>query len=322
MKNLKDINTRKKWFLISIGLLLVFAIIGQIGIDQICLESEHGQYWEYERRLPNLGITIAVTGAAIGLIYLAVKFYPLKKKLLKIIAWVLGIALSGWMLSRAGYMIYSAIDSGDVYSAAGLWIGFVDRLEEEQKVWNKSHWFGHGDEVYEYSYDEFADAHNHLSVGNEEEEPYQSTADERYKAYSVFAYCSSDTMINVLSYFYGKWVWLLYSLLAICAVALGASVLPLSGKLPGKLMFLAAWILFCVITLLPALNGCALVFDAVAGPLFTGFGSYYREFGVLYAGPAIGVMLGLIYRKKKESQELANTEDDSFADYKNLEEMT
>ena len=298
MKNLKNINTRKKWFLIFIGLLLVFSMIGQIGIDKICLESEPGQYWGYERRLPYLGITIAVTGAAAGLFYLAVRFFPVKKKRLKIPARVLAAALSGWMLFCSGLTVYRAADSGDVYGAAGLWIAYVDRLEEERKVWDRSRWFGHGDEVYEYSYDEFMEAHSHLYIGNEEEEPYHSIVDERCKAEYVFKYCASDTMINVLSYFYGKWVWLLYGLLALCAMALGASVLPLAGRRPEKLMFLAAWILFCIISLLPALNGCALVSDPVAGPLFTGIGWYYWKYGVLFTGPAIGVMLGLIYRKR------------------------
>ena len=313
MKNLKEINTRKKWFLISIGLLLVFAIIGQIGIDKICLESERGQYWEYERCLPYMGITIAVTGAAIGLIYLAVRFFPVKQKILKISAWVLGIVIAGWMLFCSGVTVYRATDSSDVYGAAGLWIAYVDRLEEEQKVWDRSHWFGHGDEVYEYSYDEFTEAHSHLYLGNEEEEPYQSIVDERYRMEYVFEYCASDTMINVLSYFYGKWVWLLYSVIALFALILGASMLPQAGRLPGKLMFLAAWILFGTITLLPALNGCALVFDPVAGPLFTGIGWYYWQFGVLFTGPAIGVILGLIFRRKEKPPELTNTEEDSFA---------
>ena len=314
MKTRKNENKRKKGFLITLMLLLVFAVIGQIGIDKISLESERGQYWEYESHLHYLGITIAITCAAIGLFFLVVRFFPVKKKLLKIIAWVLGIVLSSWMLFCSGNSIYRSFDSGDVYGVAGLWLAYVDRLEEEQKVWNKSHWFGRGEEIYEYSYDEFTEAHSHLSLGNEDEEPYHSMLEERYKMEAVFQYCESDTMINVLSYFYGKWVWLIYGLLDICTVVLGASMLPLAGRLPGKIMFLAAWILLCVTVTLPALNGCALVFDLIGGPLFTGTDSYYWLFGALTGGPAIGVMLGLVFRKNKTPLETLNVKTCSATD--------
>jgi len=244
MEALKDIKRRKQWFLITIWLLLIFAVAGQIGIDKICLASERGQYYGYERCLPNLGITIAVTCAAIGLVFLAVRFFPVKRIVLNVIAWVLGFAMAGWMLFCTGMTIYRATDSGDVYGAAGLWIAYVDKLEEERMVWSKSHWFGHGDDVYKYSYDEFVEAHSHLSLGHEEEEPYNSILDERYKQEYVFEYLHSDTMINVLSYFYGRWVWLIYLLMALSSVALAISLLPLAGRLPGKLLYCAGWVLF------------------------------------------------------------------------------
>ena len=179
--------------------------------------------------------------------------------------------------------------------------------------WNKSYWFGHGDEVYAYDYEEFTEALTHLHLGNEDEEPYHSIVDERYKMEYVFQYCESDTMINVLSYFYGRWVWLIYSLMAFCSVTLAATLLPFAGRLPSKLMFLTAWILFGVITILPALNGCALIFDPVAGVLFTGIGQYYSLYGALFAGPAIGVILGLVYRKT-EIQKETNPDAVSSAD--------
>ena len=306
---LKETNEKKKLFLISIGLLLVFAIVGQIAINEISYKSELGQTWEYESYFYLYGVTIVVAVAAAGLVYLAVKHFPVRKKIQKTLAWVLGALLSGWMLFCCGYSIYMTTDSGGVYGAAGLWLAYVDRLEEEKNVWGKSHWFGHGDEVYEYTYDEFEEAQSHLYLGDEEEEPYHSIVDERYKMAYVFQYCESETMINVLSYFYGRWVWLLYSLLALCALTFGAFMLPLAGRWPRKLLFLAAWILLGIITLLPDLNGCALVFDPIAGPLFTGIGWYYWLFGALLSGPAIGVMLGLTDREEKEPLEFATTED-------------
>ena len=83
----------------------------------------------------------------------------------------------------------------------------------------------------------------------------------------------------------------------------GISLLPLAGRLPGKLLYCVDWVLFAEITLLPALNGCALVYDPVAGPLFTGVGKYYWKYGAMFAGPALGVMLGLICRKIIRNQQ-------------------
>lgn len=311
MKNLKNAATRRMWFLLSIGLLLAFAIAGQFGIDKICFASESGQFWGYEGGLHDQGITITVTIAAAGLFFLLLRFFPVKKKVMKILSWVLGIILCGWMLFFSVYSIYRAADSGAVYRAAGLWIEYVDRGEEERNVWDRSRWLGHGDEVYEYSYDEFKEAHSHLYPGHEDEEPYRSILAERYKMERVFAFCYSETMINVLSYFYGKWVWLLYSLLAACSVLLGASMLPMAEKLPGRLLFLAAWILFVVFSLLPALNGLALASGLLVGPLFTGIGLYYWQLGAACAGPAIGIMFGVTCRKKEKAPVLENTEDDS-----------
>ena len=62
--------------MIALMLLLVFAVIGQIGIDKISLESERGQYWEYESRLHYLGINIAITCAAIGLFFSNGEIFP------------------------------------------------------------------------------------------------------------------------------------------------------------------------------------------------------------------------------------------------------
>lgn len=83
MLTLKTGKIRRNWLLVMLGLLVVFAVIGQIACDKIALESRRGQYWGYHRGLPYLGITIGVTCASIGLIYLAVRFLPVKYKATK-----------------------------------------------------------------------------------------------------------------------------------------------------------------------------------------------------------------------------------------------
>ena len=67
---------------------------------------------------------------------------------------MLGLAIAVWMLFASGMYIYSSLDSGDIYYA-GWWVGYVDKLEEEQTLWRKTRWFGQGDEYYQYDYDIF-----------------------------------------------------------------------------------------------------------------------------------------------------------------------
>lgn len=301
MLNLKDGKIRKKWFLIALGLLIVFAVVGQIACDKIALESRRGQYWDHQRGLPYLGITIGVTCVAAGAIYLAVRFFPVKNKAAKIFAWLLGIAMTAWMLLVSGLYIYVSLDSGDIYHA-GWWIGYVDKLEEERALWRKTRWFGRGDEYYQYDYNIFANAPT--EEYRAKEEPYHTAVDERYKAETVYQNFDSVTMLNVLSHFYGRWVWLLYLLIALVSVALAISMLPLVGNLCIKILYCAACLLFIVITVMPALNGCGLIYDGVSGPPFTGYGQGSWRFGMFITGPALGIMFGLSGRRQQKNPEL------------------
>lgn len=199
--------------------------------------------------------------------------------------------------------IYSSFDSDDVYYA-GWWIGHVDKLEEEQKLWRKTHWFGRGDEYYQYDYDVFENAPR--EEYRAEEEPYHSALEERYKAETVYRYFDSDTMLNVLSYFYGRWVWLLYLLIVLVSIVLGISLLPLVGNIHRKLLYCVACFLFIIITIMPTLNGCGLVYNGIYGPPFTGYGYAYWEFGALMAGPTLGIMLGLSKHKQEKSVEVSS----------------
>lgn len=301
MLTLKDCKIRKKWFLIALGLLIVFAAVGQFACDEIALASRRGQLWDYQRGLPYLGITIGVTCASAGVIYLAVRFFPVKYKAAKIFAWLLGIVAAAWMLLSSGLYIYASTDSGDVYHA-GWWIGYVDKLEEERALWRKTRWFGRGDEYYQYDYAVFANAPE--EEYRAKEEPYHTAVDERYKAETVYQDFDSVTMLNALSYFYGRWVWLLYLLIALASIALAISMLPLAGNLCTKILYCAACLLFMIITIMPALNGCGLVYDDASGPPFTGYGYGYWGFGIFITGPALGIMLGLIRRGQWKNPEI------------------
>lgn len=301
MLNLRDSKIRKKCFLIALGLLIVFAAVGQFACDEIALASRRGQYWDYQRGLPYLGITIGVTCAAAGVIYLAVRFFPVKYKAAKIFAWPLGIVAAAWMLLISGLHIYVSFDSGDVYHA-GWWIGYVDKLEEERALWRKTRWFERGDEYYQYDYDVFENAPT--EEHRAKEEPYHTAVNERCKAETVYQDFDSVTMLNVLSYFYGRWIWLLYLLIALASVVLAISMLPLVGNMYAKILYCVVCLLFTVITIMPALNGCGLVYDGFSGPPFTGYGQGYWRIGMFITGPSLGIMLGLIRRGQRKNPEL------------------
>lgn len=279
----------------------MFAVIGQIACDEIALESRRGQYWDYHRGLPYLGITIGLICVTAGLIYLAIRFFPVKHKVAKIFAWLLGIAMTAWILLVSGLYIYVSLDPGDVYHA-GWWIGYVDKLEEKQTLWRKTRWFGQGDEYYQYDYDVFENAP--AEEYRAKEEPYHTAVDERYKAETVYQDFDSVTMLNVLSYFYGRWVLLLYLLIAFVSVVLAISMLPLVGNIYTKILYCTACLIFTVITIMPALNGCGLVYDGFSGPPFTGYAHGYWRFGMFVTGPALGIMLGLSGRGQRKNPEL------------------
>ena len=284
----------------ALWLLLLFAVISSFFADRIALASDRGKFYRYESYLPFMGITMIATCIVAFLVFLAVRFFPVKNKVLKALAWVLGILFMAWMLLGMHFVFVRITDSSEnVYDGGGLWLGYMDRHEEERKVWDRSHWFGHGDEIYAYTYEEFVEARSHLHFENEDEEPYHSIVDERYKIEHVFTYFYADMLLNLLAYFYGKWVWLFYTLLATGSVILAISLLPLIGGLPGKFLYVSTWILFAMIVLVPALGGCTLLSNSCAGPMFTGAGWYYLEYGSAFVGPVLGLLLGITGRQKK-----------------------
>ena len=290
MNDIKKIKANRICFIICLGLLILFAVFGQISCDEIALASRRGQYWEYQRGLPYLMATIGIICLAVGLIYLLIRVLTVKRRVTKILAVMLGIAIVAWMLLISGLYIYRSIDSSDYYYA-GWWIGYVNKLDEERNLWSKTHWFGKGDEYYQYSYEVFVNAPS--EEYRADEEPYHSAVEERCKAETIYQFFNSDTMLNVLSYFYGRWVWLVYSIIAVVTVSFGISLIATVDSLWKKTLFFVAWLLFAIITIMPVLNGCGLVYDGAFGPPFTGYGEAYWQFGVFITAPSIGIILGL-----------------------------
>ena len=303
---MKSIKVRKICFLITILLLILFVVMGQIAVDRIAMESESGQFWGYESsftgNLLKIGGAVVISCAAIAAFYLAIRFFPIKGIITKVLAWILGILLFAWTIFMSGLYFYDSYDySGGVAGVAGLWLKYVEKMDVEHNALEHSKWFGKGDEMYAYSYDEYLDALSHLSLGNEEEEPYSSIANERDTIEHVFREYDSITLLNVLTHFYGKWVLVLYGVIVAAMLTISALLITTIDKLPVKILYASSWILLAIITVMPLLNGCALAF-AFWGPPFTG-GYLYWEFHVLITGPAIGAILGLSSQKNAKEYE-------------------
>lgn len=259
--------------------LVFFAVIGQAACDQLGTLKGSVRQW----------LTIASTVIEIVVLFVAARFISRKTRIL---AWVAGVLAFLYMLFIAFLLLFAVSSPIEIYGA-GWWIGRVDKLEEEQRLWFLSHWVGPGDPYYEYD-----DSVVEIPAETEAqslEEPYHSALDERARAETTYWYYYSDTMINVLSYLYGRWVWLIYLAIAIAWVAVGARASCLVCGIPSKLLYFASWLLFTIVIWLPALNGCGLrYFDY--GPPFTGFPRGYWEYNLLMVGPPLGVMLFLAMR--------------------------
>lgn len=263
--------------------LALFAVFGQVACDQ--LGSVKGMFRQW--------LTVTLTLLEICGLLAGIRFLTRPGRVLLVVRWILGAVVAALMLFVAWMLIFTAPDRVETYGT-GWWIGTVDKLEEEQRLWSVSHWAGRGDTYYEY---EDSDAAEPAKSEKEAmEEPYHSAVDERARADVAYRYYYSDTMLNVLSYIYGRWVWLVYLVIVIAWTAAGIWVFLQVRGLPTKLLYFASWTLFTVVIWLPALNGCGLWFSYY-GPPFTGFDSVYWEYSLLMVGPPLGMMLSFAVQK-------------------------
>lgn len=271
--------------------LVLFAVSGQAACDQLGSVKGLSRQW----------ITIALTLLEICALVVCIRFLSRPGRVLLFVRRILGAAAVAFMLFVAWLLVFAAPDQVESYGT-GWWIGQVDKLEEERHLWSVSHWVGRGDAYYEY--DDSVAVVPAKSETEALEEPYHSAADERYRAEVAYEYYYSDTMLNVLGYIYGRWVWLVYLVIAIAWTAAGIWASSRTRGLPAKLLYFASWTLFTVVIWLPALNGCGLRFSYY-GPPFTGFGSAYLEYNLLMAGPPLGIMLSFVMRKHPTKDEEA-----------------
>lgn len=259
---------------------VIFAICAQLVCDQL---------GTLQGGLLHL-ITIVLTFFEVVILYVVAMCLTGKGKAIRIIAWIVGVVAFLYMVFISSLLIFGSPNSVEVYGA-GWWIGQVDKLEDEQSLWSLSHWVGHGDPYYEY--DDSVVATPVEKEAQAMEEPYHSAVDERVRAETVYRFYYSDTLLNVLSYLFGRWVWLVYLAMAVVWMIFGALASSKVRKIPLKLLYLSSWLLFSAVVCMPALNTCGFKFSYY-GPPFTGFSSAYWEFNLMMVGPPLAIMFYLL----------------------------
>lgn len=267
--------------------LILFAVIGQAACDRLGALKGGARQW----------LTIAFMILEFAVLSLAVHLLSGQGRVIRILAWIAGVLTFLYILFIAVLLLFGVSSPVETYGT-GWWIGQVDKLEEEQRLWSLSHWVGHGGPYYEY--DNSVVEVPAETEAQSMEEPYRSALDERARAETTYWYYYSDTMINVLSYLYGRWVWLIYLAIVLAWMAAGVRASCLVRGTPSKLLYFASWLLFTIVLWLPALNGCGLSFFDY-GPPFTGFSRAYWEYNLLMAGPPLGVMLSLATQQMNSS---------------------
>lgn len=123
----------------------------------------------------------------------------------------LAVILAVWNIFMTIVCIATCIDKDDrapIYEGGDVsW--YVSRSEENRYMRSKSVWFGRGDHYY--THPEYLQRENLIGT----DETVRKLMDrETTRAYYAFVRWRSETLLSVLTYCFGKWVGLLYSLLA------------------------------------------------------------------------------------------------------------
>ena len=119
-EKLKSFPNELRHLLWAVFALVLFAIAGQITCDH--LGTLKG--------FPYQCITIVLTFSEIALLYLVVRALFGKGKIIRILAWIIGVLMFLYMLFMSYVLIFGMPSPLEVYST-GWWIGQVDKLEEE-----------------------------------------------------------------------------------------------------------------------------------------------------------------------------------------------
>lgn len=270
-------NRKKGVFIFSTALLILLAVVGQLLCDTL----------GFGQGLLKEVVTIFAACAAAAITFFSICLLQKDNKIAKVLSRIFGCLFIIFIVIFSGSILKATGDYSDIYGT-GWWISYVDKLEDERRLWSLAKWVGKGEPYYQYD-----NAVVKIPAKNEEEaskEPYKSALDERVRSEHVYQFFYSDTMLNVLSYQFGRWVLCLYILAAIIWSLSSFYLLLAITGVWNKGLFLSAWFLMLLNVWLPVLNCAGLVFS-YWGPPFTGYGRGYLEYNILLIGVPIGAML-------------------------------
>ena len=211
-RKFNELNWREKAFIVPTIALICFGAIGYL-LGELC-----GSYMD-EWQLRPLNTIISslwfdkyllwlVLSIAVGvLLYWGMGHLCNLKDKHRWICRTLAVILAIWNIFMTVFCIAACADQDDmapIYEGGDVaW--YVSRSEEIRYMRSKSVWFGRGDHYYTYP--------EYLQYKNLKEPVSEVMDRETSRAYHAFVRWRSETLLPVLSYCFGKWVGLLYSLL-------------------------------------------------------------------------------------------------------------
>ena len=211
-----ELNWYEKAFMVPTLALICFGTMGYF-LGEIC--GSYMDEWQFQSigsivffLLQEKYLLWLALSAVVGfLLYRGIRYLCNFKGKHKWILKTLAVILALWNIFMITACVCLCIDSEDqapIYEGGDVaW--YVSRSEEIRYMRSKSVWFGRGDHYY--TYPECLQRENLIGA----DEAVREVMDrETSRAYHAFVRWHSETLLPVLTYCFGKWVGLLYSLLA------------------------------------------------------------------------------------------------------------
>ena len=286
---------KRRLFLVSTISFYLFAVFGQW---VCCLAYENQSYSQQrEMRLRMLAV-IALCVFCAWLL----RGGSRKKRVWRMI---LGTVLSASLVAGMAYPLLQLSNTRDSYAVhprlvecegRAHWTGELDWREEKKNLWILSRWAGRGADWYQV---DASVLENAPEDADWEAEPYRSALEEKCRARHMLYNCGEELLLNLTNYLLGRWIWLVYLLLALLWTGSGISML-LEKRSRGETLLLSLSFLLLTIRIwLPALDCCGLICSCVV-LLFT-----YNDGDVLIqlaaVAPSFGLLIGLTLSESEEN---------------------
>ncbi len=284
---------RTLFYISTIGLYL-FAVFGQW---VCCLAYENQSYSQQrEMRLRMLAV-IAVCVLCVWLL----RGGGRKKRVWRTI---LGAALSVCLVAGMAYPLLQLNNTRDSFTVHPRLVGYegeahwkaeLDWREEKKNLWHLSRWAGRGDDWYRQDASVLENAPEDVDW---ETEPYRSALEEKCRARYMLYDRGEELLLNLTNYLLGRWIWLVYLLLALLWTGSGLSLFSERRSGSETLILILSFLLLTVRIWLRALDCCGLVCSDV-GLLFSD-DNQEALIQLAAVAPAFGLLIGLTLSESEE----------------------